>query len=292
MWYVDDIIELTELALISRYVEQDTDDPAMVNVIFVGSAGKGKSRIIKVFSKFPKLKLVTNTSYDQIASKIMPEIDKGEVLTLAFPEFNKILQRKESTMLSTIATLNSLVEEGYDCVEMPHQNVKYDPALKVNEILAITTDVYDKYFQNFWEIGFAQRHIHETWSYTQAQIDDICERIHRNEHLETKLINHNCKVTPIKMDSMFSRALTPLATTMTKSLMDMAKKIYEGKGIPNYHRKDSEVIPFRYLKQLRLLCQASALERGNREVDIEDYKRIKRLSTHMNFDFNVLDNQE
>jgi predicted SnoaL-like aldol condensation-catalyzing enzyme len=282
------MIELAELTLLSRYVEQGTDDEVMVNVMFVGAPSKGKSRIIKLFSKFPKFKLVTNTSYDQIVSKIIPEIDRGDVITLGYPEFNKLLARKEATMLSTIAIQNSMIEEGIDCIEMPHANIKFDPALKANQICAITTDIYDKYFQNFWEIGFAQRHIHETWRYTQSQIDDICEKINNDEHLEDQLINHNASVTRIGIEPMYGRALLPIAKRMTSSLMNMAKQIYKGRGIPDYHRKDDEVIPFRYLKQLRLLCQASALERGNRSVDVEDYVRIRRLSEHMNFEFNLV----
>jgi predicted SnoaL-like aldol condensation-catalyzing enzyme len=288
MWYVDEVIELVELSLLSRYVEQCIDDKVMVNLMLVGAAGKGKSRIIKVFRNFPKFKLVTNTSYSEIVGSIIPQIDRGEVITLGYPEFNKILARKETTMLSTIAIQNAMIEEGIDCIEMPKTNIEFRPALKANQILAITTDVYDRYFQNFWEIGFAQRHIHETWRYTQSQIDDICERINNNEHLESQLINHNASMTRIEIEPMYGRALLPIAKRMTSSLMGMAKQIYEGKGIPEYHRKDDEVIPFRYLKQLRLLCQASALERGNRSVDDEDYDRVRRLSEHMNFDFNFV----
>lgn len=288
MWYVDEIIELVELTLLSRYVTQDTDDEVMVNLMLVGAAGKGKSRIIRVFKNFPKFKLVTNTSYDQIVGSIIPQVDRGEVITLGYPEFNKILARKEATMLSTIAIQNAMIEEGIDCIEMPKTNIVFKPPLKANQISAITTDVYDRYFPNFWEIGFAQRHIHETWSYTQSQIDDICEKINNNEHLEAQLINHNAVKTRIDIELMYGRALLPVAKRMTSSLMNMAKQIYDGKGIPAYHRKDDEVIPFRYLKQLRLLCQASALERGNRSVDADDYARVRRLSEHMNFEFNLV----
>jgi predicted SnoaL-like aldol condensation-catalyzing enzyme len=287
LWYVDDMIELALLTLLSRYVEQDTEDKVMVNLTFVGAAGKGKSRIIKLFSRFPKFKLVTNTSYDQIVGKIIPEIDRGDVLTLGYPEFNKLLARKESTMLSTIAIQNSLIEEGIDCIEMPHANIKFVPSLKANQIAAITTDIFDKYFQNFWEIGYAQRQIFETWRYTLEQIDDMCERVNRNEHLQQEMINHNAEVTRIDIEPMYGRALVPIAKRMTMSLKNMAKQIYKGKGIPEYHRKDDEVIPLRYLKQLRLLCQASALERGSSSVSIEDYERVRRLSRHMNFDFNI-----
>jgi len=259
-----------------------------VNLMLVGCSGKGKSRIIQLFSKFPKFKLVTNTSYDQIVSKIIPEIDRGEVITLGYPELNKLLSRKEATMLSTIAIQNSMMEEGIDCIEMPHANIKFVPALKANQICAITTDIFDKYFQNFWEIGYAQRHIFETWRYTEYQIDTMCERINRNEHLQQEMMNHNADVTRIDIEPMYGRALVPIAKRMTSSLMNMAKQIYKGRGIPEYHRKDDEVIPFRYLKQLRLLCQASALERGNRSVDADDYARIRRLSEHMNFEYNLV----
>lgn len=288
MLFVDDIIELVELTLLSRYVEQDTDDKQMVNLMLVGAAGKGKSRIIRLFSKFPKFKLVTNTSYDQIVKKLLPEIERGDVNTFGYPEFNKMLARKESTMASTLGIQNAVIEEGIDCIEMPYVNVKYDPPLKASQILAITTDVYDKYFQHFWEIGFAQRHIHETWGYTPEQINEICLNISSNEKAQDKLINHNAEMSRIDMDAMYGRALIPVANRMTKSMMDMANSIYAAKRIPKIHVKDDEVIPFRYLKQLRLLCQASALERDSKEVEFEDYKRVRRLSTHMNFDFNTL----
>ena len=288
MLFVELIVRLVELIIASRKVIQTGVDEVIANLALVAQSGSGKSRILRQFAKYDGVMMVTNTSYDQIVKSILAKIRNKEVDLLAFPEFNKILARKESTMLSTLGILNPLIDEGIDGIEMPNLNISFKPPLKCAEILAVSTPIFNKYLQNWWEIGYAQRHLFETWSYTREQIEQICEYIEDQQHYEEKVFRKDFKKSEIHLDKKYAKVIRPLAFQLSEDLARYVDTVCGVRGIRSQRPKDEETIPFRYAKQLHLLLKANALIEGRDAVNFDDVRTLCDISEHMNLEFSPL----
>jgi hypothetical protein len=289
MLFVERITRLVELVIVSPKVQQEIADAVIANLALVAQSGSGKSRILRMFSAYYGVLKITNTSYDQIVKSIFPRIEKKEVTTLLFPEFNKILARKEATMLSSLGILNPLIDEGIDSIEMPNVNIVFNPPLKCSEALAVSSDIFNKYLINWTEIGFAQRHLFESWCYTRKQINQICDYIEEQRHYKEKVFGKNFKKTEIYLDKKFAKVVRPLAFRLIEDLQSYVNKACMGSGAPLLYPKDQQPLPFRYLKQLHLLLKANALVEERDEVNFDDVRTLCDISKCMNLQFNRLE---
>jgi len=249
---VNDIIKIVKLIIVSGYLKNIKP----LSLLMIGEVGIGKTEIITSI-KSNKIKYITDLSYMGFL-KILKENPK--ITHIIIPDFIKITHKKRSTSDNLVSILNSSIEEGIGEIHLQNFDLDLKKGKKnIGIITSTTKNSYAQQKKNWSAMGFIDRFIICSYSYSNTTIDNIIKSINNEDYLKK-----------VKKEELRSKG----------GKIDIRTK-------PNLNKKLNPLINkrFRKLKHLQALAKCNALLRGSHVVENRDVEEISRLSKYLNLDF-------
>lgn len=271
---LEKIERLIELCLISGYVK---DGNAPLSAILVSHPECNKTNTLLKFS-FPHSIETTDLSAKPISEFIIPKLRNNELNHIIIPDMIKMLSHRQSTVDSTIAFLNALMEEGLKQNLFFGQVFEFKERKKCGLLTAVTFDFYYKVFRKWREIGFSSRFLPISYTYSKSTVSQIHDAIQNSTSLDE--LSKGKKVTKKKIQIKENEAswINVKANEIAKEQSNESIRVTVRGG--NQKRIKIEVYGFRLHKQLRKLAMSIAL--SHKEL-IVTWSHIKELDLLLDY---------
>lgn len=264
---IQPIYNLTKWILYSTYVK-DVKRP--LSLIIICEAEHGKSYTLDFFEKVERFKFLSDlTAHGLLAEGGLDSVRDKQTTHLVCPDFNPVVNRKSTTVGSTIALLNFLIWDGLK--EIVHFAIKKLPkgylGLRCGMIISITKDVYFG-CPIIRQSGFMSRFIPLSFSLTSDFKNEIKEVVkHKKDNITSE--NFVFPNAPVSVHLPFE----------DKVFNDRFDKLAQ------YIGKNS-VTGIRAVSMLMLLLQGVALSHNKRKVSEKHLEEIEEMSYFLNIDSN------
>jgi len=259
---VEKLIDAIKLTIYTGYLK-NIDKPN--SLLIIAKPESGKTEAMKKFVINRNIAYLSDVTAHGIERDILSKIETREVRFIMIPDLLKPLGRKESTVRTFIAFMNSLIEEGVVSLHTYAMDRTYAIPVRCGLITAITGEELKDQRHCWGRLGFLSRIIPFSYSYGMNTVRGIFDSIIKDEFLAET----NCKLKIPKKDKEI--ALPKRYAERIIPAIQMVAQAQESYG-------------FRLQKQFQGFLKASALEEGRSEVNEGDVKRVLSLMDWINFD--------
>jgi hypothetical protein len=195
-------------------------------IMIVGPPGILKTSFIETaLSEHPNALILSDLNVNSLM-KLRESLISGRYKTIAFPEFEKLYQRKADTASNVEATIKQLVEEGFTRASFEEQDAITFKA-RTLVIGAMTSNFYDKKIGGWREQGFKRRFL---WvAITLLDPNEIMKAIRRGKKLELNDIYRRYPTSgiPLDVDESESKKLEAMLSAQWQATpYVLLKKIY------------------------------------------------------------------
>lgn len=254
------IQEILERIIASGFVK----NAKPLSGIVVAQVGAGKTVSVTQFVKNDNvLGLSDLTPYG--LTKLLSEIKQKGVKHIIIFDLVEPMSRSRSVVNNLIGFLNSLIEEGIFRISTGFIEIK-EP-IRLGLITTTTRNELMDKRRGWLSIGFISRMLPISFAYSKVDVIQILEKIAKAEIEDIAYVKMKKRSKNIKTNPEVEKQLIPYATA-----------IEEG----------SDALPFRRLKQLKVLLMSNALLKDRDEVTQEDFEWFQGVAKHINFEFNIL----
>ena len=254
------IEDFIALSLYSVYVKNADS----VSVLIIAKPESGKTSILKKFSDNKGILWLSDASYIGLLDAVTSNKD---IKTLVVPDMLKLIAKSKVAKMSLFTFLNELIEEGIKEVHSYKSKVKLDSFLRCNLIGATTGIDFFETRGLMERDGFLSRLIPFSYSYSKEDVQRIKDMISKGEVFKEEKIKLKLPSVPKKIEQNFD---------VNERIKDLSEELASGYG-------------FRLQRNLQTLCMASALMRGDKEVKMEDFELIYKMSRYFNYQFREIE---
>jgi hypothetical protein len=124
-------------------------------LIIVAPPGQLKTTAIEYLDVFPKTKLISNLTVHAL-TQMRPDFLSGEIVTLAFPDYDMIYKRHGTVSDQIEGTLMGLMGEGFRNPAYSDQRINVTKA-HCTVVAGITVRCYEKMISGWLDSGFSRR---------------------------------------------------------------------------------------------------------------------------------------
>lgn len=261
---IQNLKEVIELVLYSGYLKNEQP----ISLLIVANAESGKTEVLSKFQKNDGIAYLSDATAYGILKALLKDLKLGTLKHIVIPDLISPLSKRETTVRSFISFLNGLIEEGLVTIETyaiqeQHMNIK------CGILTAITRDELTKHRRRFLGMGFMSRLLPFSYSYDKHTVIEILNSIMDKDYIEDKQFTLKFPKTEIEitLNKKYAEAILPYTLQLSES--------YNTYG-------------FRIQKQLQRLMMANALKNNRKEVNQEDFNKVKELTKWFNLDYNSL----
>jgi hypothetical protein len=229
------------------------------SLMLVGAPGQGKSRLLSRFDHLDTVLRLSDVTSDPLRRKVLPMMVKEGKRHIILPEFNKLLQRRDSTAENTAGVISlAMSGEMHGAMIGPDEFKDIPADFRVGVIAGMTQRVFDLWHGKAENSGLLDRFM----------VIPVNFSLETKRRIETAIWN--------KDDSMvlpyeFKRKLEPTAIRMTPSVQLMGRALVEEVTISSAGNRT------RFIQFVRAIMSASALVRGSNKVTKEDVAITSKL---------------
>jgi hypothetical protein len=186
------LIEIIEAAHLTSFVQGPFEQRG--GIILVGPPGMLKTNFIETaFQGHPAVLTLSDLNINSLMA-LRESLISGRYTTIAFPEFEKLYQRKSDTASNVEGTIQQLVENGFTRASFEEQDAITFKA-RALVVGAITHNFYSKKIGQWRESGFKRRFL---WvAITLSDPNEIMHAIRRGELLNLDGIMRKFPIRPI-----------------------------------------------------------------------------------------------
>lgn len=278
MFRTGHIEKLVKYALITGFLKRNT---APISLMLVAPPESNKTSILKQFEKIRNAKYTIDLSAKPLTN-FLKDASKDKYYHIIVPDFIKVVTHKSFISSATVTTLNAGIEEGIRASMYYGMEIDLKKNVKIGLITSMTPEVYKSQFKAWNEIGFLSRMLTVSYEYTNETRLAIMKMISGDgcEPLDETLTKLRKKGVPteISIPSDISDALLLFADSLANKLKTYNVTIWRGH---NRYKVYMDIQGFRLLKQLRLLSEAIAYDRGLNAVNYECLTELKTLMEYI-----------
>lgn len=229
------------------------------SLMLVGAPGQGKSRLLSRFDHLQTVVRLSDVTSDPLRKKVLPMMAKEGKRHIILPEFNKLLQRRDSTAENTAGVISlAMSGEMHGAMVGPDEFKDIPPNFRIGVIAAMTQQVFALWHGKAENSGLLDR-------FTIIPV---------NFSLGTKLRIEEAIWN--KDDSMvrqydFKRKLEPVAIKMAPSMQFLGKALVDAMTVSGAGNRA------RFIQFVRAIMSASALVRGSTKVEKIDVEIASKL---------------
>lgn len=261
---VDEIVQITKLVLLSGYVL----DEAPLSMMLISRVEAGKSQILEQFRENHGVLWMSDFTAFGLMQHHGAALAAGKYRSIMVPDFIRVLSHKHETREATLSFLLGLIEEGNATVSVGPQHFTIKTPYRCGFVTAIPRDLFLEDLPRWKKIGLFSRLLPVSWDYPPSIVRQIFNYVFERSYQQPEQVRlgEPDGQWPVYMTAEQARQLHPLAMRMAQS-------------------DASRMFGFRFQRHFQRLAMASALERGNSEVDQQDIDRIMHLARYINLDF-------
>lgn len=286
MFKTESIEKLIRYALLSGFIEGDVP----VSMMLISPPESAKTSILRSIECVGALETM-DLSPKPIVDSLIPRIKSEKIHHLIVPDLVKILSHKTTTIDSTIAFLNALMEEGVKRSMFYGQMFESETPICAGIITSVTPEFFAKYFKRWNDIGFITRFIPISYTYSGETIAMIHRLIREDKLLykqPAQSVTKNIK-RKIKNGTKFKIGIEENASAMIEvQAQTIAKKISEYKVATfvqggRIHWVRPNIAGFRLQRQLRMLAKAIALSKSKKMAEMTDVSELVGLLEYIGY---------
>ena len=265
----------------SPYVKTDRS----FSVIVIAESQLYKTSSLMKFSEVKGVTVQTDVTYRDFVTQVLPDIQRGRYNTIIIPDLLKAIKKKQSTKENFLTCMNALIEEGIFKV---YSGADFE-GTRANLLTSITPDVWKDNRTSWYKIGFTNRLVPFTFTYSDERCKAVYEAIgkyavNRDEKIEVDL--------PLtgKIDVKIDGRYTEYAEEYSKKISETEGywRFWKLRGGKEKSQWFGEKYAFRHKWHLQTTLKCLALLRKDTIVNDEDLEKLRWMSNWINYDFNPL----
>lgn len=175
--YLKTLGAVLEAQYYTKWLETSEKTGSKGGVMLVADPESMKSEMLKILEGRYGVSWRDDLNVKTINSQVRPAIARGQISALVFPEFQKLLERRDETAKNTIGHLRSFVHDGI--FEGANDNpLAIQEAATCMIFGALTIECFNKHMMEWMGSGFARRVL---WVHYRIMEDgkDIIRMAHR-----------------------------------------------------------------------------------------------------------------
>jgi len=262
MFQKDLVSRAIELTLVSSRLEGEQPGSLLV----AAQVEEGKSMRVSHYALMNSVAYLADATAYGIVKEYLPELQKGRISHLIFPEFIRPLAREDSGAF--VSFLGEAMEEGIKEIQTYATSFRLPTPVKAGVIACIAKGNLNSRIFHWNETGFLSRFFVVSYSYSDETAKRVMDSIIARETPTTTSL-----VLPEKQR-------VHLPENIARGMTSTAKELAQGLYAPLHG--------FRMQKHLQRLLMASALQDGRDEVSKDDFLSVLELCKYANLDYNEL----
>jgi hypothetical protein len=275
------IMEILKRVVASGFVK----NAYPLSAILISNISGGKSTLLKEISVNENILYVTDITpfgFSKIYQAKKELFTQGKITHIIIPDLIVPLSRASRIVSSFIGFMNALIEEGVYRIQTFY--ITIEDKIKIGLITSTTTQDFISKRSEWLSIGFINRMIPISYSYTEVDRIEILKKIANQQVEDIKEEKLSVIAKEIKTNPEIFNELIPYAQTIDKEFSVPIEK----KNGSTYTKTIPKPEPFRRQKQLEILLMANALLNERDQVTQEDFEWFKSVARWINLDFNPL----
>jgi hypothetical protein len=275
---VQPLRDLISMSLASAYLKNERS----VSLLIIAKPESGKTTILTSFAINNGVAYLSDITYSGVVN-LLSDIQDGKIRTILMPDMLKALGRKEATVENLITLLNTLIEEGIKTIATYNYFKEFRTFVRCNIIAAITSTDWFLRKATLGSTGFLSRVIPFSYNYSYEDVEAIFREI----------IEGRANYIDFEKVKVGRVGKTGREIVLPVELGERIKENVVKKIVDRVNRAlGLDIYGFRLQRNLQTLAKASALLRGDDTVIDEDIKKLEYISDWMNFDFNIIKDDE
>jgi hypothetical protein len=257
----------------SGYIKREISP---ISLMLIAPPEHNKTSILKSFENVKNVLYSTDLSQKPL-TEFIKRADNEKYYHIIVPDFIKVVAHNKITSTSTVTSLNSLIEEGIQHSNYYGQEIHLKHNVKMGLITSITPDLYRQQFKMWNDIGFLSRFIPISYEYSPETRIKINQMIKGDGHEDMDTEFEKLKRVGQKVISINSDVGSGIELFVSQIVDKLNKyEVVMYMGNARYKIK-LNIQGFRLHKQLRLLAQAIAFDKGLNEVNYECLMELREL---------------
>jgi hypothetical protein len=279
--------DFIKYSLYSGFVE---NAPRPVSGLVVAEAERGKSTEARKWEGLGVMTLQDLTSFG-IARTIseMSDEDRRTLHHIIIPDLEKIGSRNRNVRDELLAMFRIVMDEGLKDSATGRLMLHLREPIVLGMLMCTTPeDIGDKR-SVFRTLSFQSRVIPFTYDYSDQLKVNIIDFVDSEEHaIKEKFVFKRKEKVKVKLPIHYSTSLNPYALQLAKRLERFSRK----SPIETTEERGGRLIGIRTKENLMTLLKAIALYHGRTTVKKEDFLKLKKLYSFMNYKFKKLDEKK
>ena len=264
------ILRLVELAVWSTAIAGERNP---VSILLVARPESGKTDIIEHFMGSPNTIMVNDLTAWGLSHKVLPFMQKnGSKATLLIPDLLNLLSRNQSTVITLVQTLKTLMEEGITAIHTKFIDVQFEHPVTGAVITSVTPSEFGRLRKAWTKNGVLSRFIVVSYSYSPSSREAV------HSMLQTKLGVPRDGQEPVRLPR------EPMGVRINPELLEPLKALALS-YIASMGMKE-ESWGFRAQLHFQRLAAAHALSTGRnvvRKDDVDSVCALLRLYANLDY---------
>lgn len=256
------ILPLTFLRLIIQSIFiPPTHKP--LSALLIAKAGLGKTIKLERLRKFDFVYYTVDITPKKLLD-FLDKVERGEKKFLVIPDYIATLGHSKKTVDLFRSLMRSVIEEGLTDIDAYGLERHYGKKVRCGLISGITPEYFNQNSRIWKSDGFLSRFLPFSYSHTPVTITKVLQNIRMNMGEPNKF------EMKIKTKKLYEPEHDDAMDVRMQNIMYKCGLVAPKEA------------PYRAYIQIRALCQASAILRDSKKVELQDIELIELLSRFFN----------
>lgn len=263
------------LTLASAYIAGETPQSTM---IVSDRPEAGKTLLVNKFRQVDGIAVISDGTAKGILESFKSRFIDGSLKHLIIPEFLAPISRNQNTVNSFLATIQILIEDGFQRIDTGFIHQTYDSPKRIGVIACLPKPAFHANKVKWLASGLLSRFLLVSYNYSFDTIDAIFESIMSRQYLN-ELDNTLEFKEAIDVELPYE-----IAQLCKELALETTEKSRHSKGLYGFRQLESVQ---RMVMANVVLDKAQGIDRANKAT-IDDFNKVKEVSYLFNDEFNEL----
>jgi hypothetical protein len=280
-------MDLLQEALETAFYTAPVRGTIPTSIMLIGLPGTGKSKAILQFNA-PSIH-VTNDVTSSGLCEVLENDKTGALRHLVIPDFNIVVNHRQSTSSLTIATLLTVMSEGIARVDDGRRKKEIVHA-PIGIITAMTREVYEQHAKKFSQLGIGRRFCYMFFGYSFITRDKVQTEIASGSVSLQQLLPRNLILPKhtewpltIVIKEQEAMDIRLFSQEMASNLSYQPRWVREEDSFVIKPFRGASPVEFTPHMVLRTMAQGHALRAGRMIVNHEDLEFLKNFVSFTNY---------
>jgi hypothetical protein len=268
-----DLEYIIALTLATAYIEGETPQSTM---LVSDRPEAGKTTLVNKFRRVDGIAVISDGTAKGILESFKTDLESGKLKHLIIPEFLAPISRNQNTVNSFIATIQILIEDGFQRIDTGFMHQNYKTPRRIGVIACLPKPAFMANRVKWTASGLMSRFLVVSYNYSFEAIDKILESIMLRQYAVENDID-------LRFNDKVSIELPYEVALLCKDLsMRSTEKARNSRGMYGFRQLESVQ---RMVMANVILEKAQGIDRPY-IVDKHDFEKVDAVSYLFNEEFN------